>query len=347
MSSPEYARLEENGWTAPEGEDPSQFTVGWSQIASLFAYGQDAGDAAEWYAIGVPFDQTAGSRPGAFEGPRAIRAASTVFAADLHARGPDDSLLDTRTGEVFRYAAARLYDRGDTLVFPTSPLRTFEVVARTACDSSRDGRKLVLLGGDHSMTFAGVAGWSKARLLDEPTRRLGFVNIDHHFDFGDESRLHGRIYHGSNSRRISELPAMSPDRMAFVGVGDITRLSQFKALQEAGYSICTGSDIRAVGASAALEPVLDRLATRCDDIYVSIDIDVLDAAHAPGTGHVTMGGISTAELFDVIDAFRRLPVGGWDVMEVAPRYDAGGRTAHIAAGLLHRVLHRRPDTDLN
>ncbi len=100
------------------------------------------------------------------------------------------------------------------------------------------------------------------------------------------------------------------------------------------------SQIIREGAGAALRRVIDTLGERCDTVYVSLDIDVLDSAAATGTGHVTMGGLQSAQLLDVYEELRALPVDGLDIAEVAPRYDPTGSTAQIAARLLFEFLFR-------
>lgn len=331
--------------------DPEEFASdpwpGWAGVATLFgapardARGRSDSSVSGWVAAGVPFDATASSRPGAAEGPRAIRQASMVFAGYLDSLGEHD-MLDTRTGELFAYQAPLLEDAGDLRVYPTDPLRTFRAVGSQTRRLLASGASGVFLHGDHSMTFATFAGHRAAWLARCASARVGLVTIDHHFDFGAHSRIHGSIYHGANSRRISELPGMRPSDIAFVGVGDVTRADQYRHLVEAGFHVVSARRIREFGALEALRGVVKALAAACTCVYVSVDIDVLDAAVAPGTGSVTIGGLSGGELFDVMRALRPLPITAVDIAEVAPRYDPTGRTAYVAARLLFEYLFRAP-----
>ncbi|MGW1073087.1 arginase family protein [Streptomyces sp. NPDC002537] len=316
---------------------------GWAGLATLFGAPVtspaqvDVGDDG-WVASAVPFDATASSRPGAAEGPRAIRQASLVFSSYLTSLG-QWRMLDTRSGRTFRYRAPRVADAGDLHIYPTDTIRTFQAVAAGSRRLSRTAPHLIFLNGDHSATFPTFAGFRAGR-LDRGARRVGFVNIDHHFDFGNWSTLHGPLYHGSNSRRISELPGMRPEDIAFVGVGDVTKYDQFRDLIDRGFHVVPGARILRDGAAAALRPLVGELGERCDTVYVSLDIDVLDSAVATGTGHVTMGGIGTGHLLDVYEELRALPVEAVDIAEVAPRYDPSGSTAQIAARLLFEFLFR-------
>lgn len=111
---------------------------------------------------------------------------------------------------------------------------------------------------------------------------------------------------------------MHPEDIAFVGVGDVTRYDQFRGLLDRGFHVVPGSQILRQGAASALRPLVEQLGERCDTVYVSLDIDVLDSAVATGTGHVTMGGIDTGHLLDVYEELRALPVEAVDIAEVAP-----------------------------
>jgi arginase family enzyme len=297
--------------------------------------------SARFLAAGVPFDGTTSSRPGAAEGPAAIRQASLVFSSYIDSLGQHE-MYDLRTDEVFRYERGELADVGDLHVYQTDPLQTFRAVAAEVREMAATGSTVLLLGGDHSITFPTFAGWQAAVAATQPAERLGFVQVDHHFDFGNHSALHGPLYHGSNARRISELPGMSPQRMAFVGVGAVTRKAQFDGLLRDGYHVVPARRIQQLGAREALASTIADLREHCNAVYLSVDIDVADASVAPGTGNVTIGGLSGAELFDVVGELTSLPVGAFDITEVAPRYDLTGRTAQIAAKLLFEFVYRRP-----
>jgi arginase family enzyme len=338
----EYAKILDETDASAFASDPRP---GWAGPALLFGGARADLRAlppgARFLAAGVPFDGTASSRPGAAEGPGAVRQASMVFSSYVDSLG-EHEMQDMRTDEVFRYRRAELFDAGDLHVYQTDPLRTFRAVASEVRVMAATGATLLLLGGDHSISFPTFAGWQRAMSVTVPADRLGYVQIDHHFDFGNESTLHGPLYHGSNARRISELPGVAPERVAFVGVGSVTRKAQLDGLRRDGYHVVSAREIQRSGARAALETVIADLALRCSAIYLSVDIDVLDCSVAPGTGNVTIGGLSGGELFDVVAELARLPIGAFDVTEVAPRYDPSGRTAQIAAKLLFEFAYRAP-----
>jgi agmatinase len=342
----DFADLAESCDAAEFAADPRP---GWSVPALLFGGSRSdlaaRPESTDFAAAGVPFDGTSSSRPGTAEGPLAIRQASSVLSSYLDSLG-EHEMCDMRTGEEFRYRRARVVDAGDLHVYQTDTLRTFRAVASEVRTIAESGTRLLVMGGDHSVTFPAFAGWRAAIARTHPVERIGFVQVDQHFDFGRCSAIHGPLYHGSNARRISELRGMAPSCFAFVGVGSVTRKDQVHDLIARGYHIVPARELQRRGAAAALAPTLAILKQRCDVVYLSIDIDVLDASVAPGTGNVTVGGLTSGELLDVVAALRSLPLGAIDVVEVAPRYDPTGRTAQIAARLLFEFVYRPlPEAD--
>jgi arginase family enzyme len=288
---------------------------GWAGVATLFGSKTiervpDSG-AGSWVTVGVPFDGTSSSRPGSAEGPRAIRSSSLVYANSLKSLG-ETEMTDMRTGQRFAYRTPVLSDLSDCHVYPTDILRTFDAVVGTTYEVARSAASLLLLGGDHSVTFPSFAGVWRAAHERSDSARIGFVNIDHHFDFGEHSTIHGPLYHGSNSRRVSELPGMRPEDIAFVGVGDVTRTAQLESLRADGFSIYSVRDLRHQ-VTTALRPVVERLGETCDGVYVSMDIDVADASVAPGTGNVTAGGLDAGDVIDIVLELSTLPLCGFDL----------------------------------
>ena len=287
--------------------------------------------------LSVPFDGTASSRIGAREGPRAIREASLVYSSQLHSRGAVQ-LRNMRTGALVDIHARRLVDFGDGHTYASDPARQVRASAAEVRRVASRSALTVLIGGEHTLSYPWYCGVAAAQAA-RGVRRLGYVQIDHHFDFGDRSVLHGPYYHGSNGRRIAEHPAASA--IGFVGAGDLTSAKQLAGLQRSGVAVRSMQDIRRDGFEASLRAVLDDVAARSDALYVSLDIDVCDAAAAPGTGHVTIGGITAFELFSAPALLRRYPVVAFDLVEVSPRYDPAGVTPHLAARFLYELLYLR------
>jgi len=198
----------------------------------------------------------------------------------------------------------------------------------------------LFLGGDHSISFPLFFGVREAIRKSNSNDVVGYIQIDHHFDFGRNSAIHGPIYNGSNARRISEIVGIQPPLFGFVGVGAVTRRDQYEFLVKNNVNIVSASEIRSRGAATALSKLIADFRKECTSVYLSIDIDVLNSSEAPGTSGLTVGGIDLMALMDVIGVLRTLPVKALDIVEVAPRYDPSGRTALIAAHILFEWIHR-------
>ena len=338
MSSELFFSIDENAWLT-YANDP---LPGWaSRSFTLFdspsAHFDGPLSPGTTTVCSVPFDTTASTRAGARYAPRAIREASLAYSAQLKSRGAIE-LRNMRTGELLKTKELALADFGDFHVYPSDPLKQMYATAAETCRAMMLSDRLIMLGGEHSLSFAsycGVAAAMQAKKKEVP----GYVQIDHHFDFGDTSILHGKLYHGSNARRISEHPLLVPGAMGFVGVGDLTSAVQYNSLVEAGMSIYSIADIRRYGLERCLRETLDRVVALSEQIYVSLDIDVCDTATAPGTGHVTIGGINATELLSIAAILREYPVVALDIMEVSPRFDSSGATEHLAARFLFEWLY--------
>jgi agmatinase len=327
----------------PEGwrtfaEDP---LPGWSS-RSMTLFDTSSGrlrdeDSVQCGVLSVPFDGTASSRIGAREGPRAIREASLVYSSQLKSRG-SVQLRNMRTGALVDIDERHIVDFGDGHTYASDPARQVRASAAEVRRVASRSELTVLIGGEHTLSYPWYGGVAAAQ-VSRGVKRLGYVQIDHHFDFGDHSVLHGAYYHGSNGRRISEHPAATA--IGFVGAGDLTSARQLEGLRNAGVAVRSMMDIRRDGFEASLKAVLDDVAARSDALYVSLDIDVCDAAAAPGTGHVTVGGISSFELLQAPALLRRYPVVAFDIVEVSPRYDPAGVTPHLAARFLYELLFLR------
>jgi agmatinase len=284
----------------------------------------------------VPFDSTASTREGARYGPRAIREASLAYSSQLRSRG-SVKLRNMRTGALVNVKERTLVDFGDLHVYPSNPEKQMQVTAEETFRVAIMADLLVMLGGEHSLSFASFCGVAAAA-QSKGESVLGYVQIDHHFDFGNTSILHGPFYHGSNARRISEHPLVSPGVMGFVGVGDLTSATQYNDLVKSGTAVRSIADIRQRGFEVCLREALDQVASKAHYIYASLDIDVCDTSTASGTGHVTVGGINATELLSAASILQDYPIIALDVMEVSPYFDRSGATAHLAARFLFEWL---------
>jgi agmatinase len=290
---------------------------------------------ADFACASIAFDGTASSRPGAKHGPAAIRKASLIYSSQTQSRGSIE-LRNMRTGRVHLPSNASIVDYGDLHVFQSNPEKQIASAIAESYRIAATNKVAIFLGGEHMIsaaTYHGVAAAAATR-----KRRVAYLQIDHHFDFGDTSVLHGRYYHGSNARRISELSLLPPAGIGFFGVGDLTSNRQFLSLTELGYPIVSTLDLMQEGVVKPLHGICRSLLDRADEIYVSIDIDVCDSSCAPGTGHVTAGGLNSREFLSICDVIKNYPIAALDIVEVSPQYDPSGATSNLAARFLYEFI---------
>ncbi|MCS7174031.1 MAG: agmatinase [Armatimonadetes bacterium] len=255
--------------------------------------------------LGVPYDGTQSYRRGAAQGPEAIRAASWS--------------LETYSPVLHRDLEAHLAvaDLGDLPVAGLDPSAMVEVVARTVASLDADTAP-VLLGGDHTLTLGAV----RALVARHPDLRV--VQFDAHADLR-EVYEGNRLSHASVMRRVWEV----------VGDGRIVQLGIRSGIQEE-FEFARAHCRWSLGALALPDTVRHEL--QQVPVYLTLDLDVLDPAFAPGVGNPEPGGPSFQDLCGALRGLGRLRVVGLDVVELAPPLDPSGVSAVVAAKLLREVL---------
>jgi agmatinase len=296
---PDFAGLPSFGG-APYGEDPAE-------LAGV--------DVA---IVGAPTDDLVSDRPGARFGPRAIRAAGCPAGPHLEA-GVD------------AFAALRVIDYGDAPVLPADPARSHEAIERTVGEVVAAGAIPIVLGGDHGIAEPDI------RACAARHGPLGLVHFDTHTDTGTE--VFGvEVSHGTPLRRLVEQGHVDPRRYAQLGLrGYWPGQAEFAWQAERGIVSVFMHEIHAHGIDAAVE----RAATVVGEgpAYLSVDIDVLDPAFAPGTGTPEPGGMSSAELLRACRALAaRLRLVGAEVVEVIPTAVGSADVTALAADRVVREI---------
>jgi arginase family enzyme len=289
----------------------------------------------------VPISQASISPSGAHETPAAIRRALARFST-LFAQPPGPgSLLDLRD-----LAALDLGDL-DVGDLPNSDAQAVihDSLAELASREALPGRPdlLVLLGGDNSLTRPALAG-----LAGEKLGTAGLLTLDAHHDVRG---FHAGPTNGTPVRGLVEdgLPGAN---VVQIGIGAFTNAPAHRAwCDERQVTVVTAAQARAEGVGACVARHLGLLASRCDLLYVDLDVDVLDSAFAPGCPGARPGGLAPHELLEAAHEAGRHPgVVAVDVVEVDALADPGGVTVDIAAlCLLHAaagLMQRPPAGDI-
>lgn len=280
-------------------------------------------DPETWQAdvgfVGVPFDAGTNDRPGARFGPSAIRDASMRYRPDRRWHG----WIDAESG-VRILGGVSMADAGDVDIQTVDILANFATITEAARLARRHCRVPVFVGGDHAISFPLVRAFD-----DTP---LTLIQFDAHQDYTDEK--HGvRYSHDNHMRRSSELPHVR--RIVNIGLrGVLEHFEPYEAAQRNGVVIVPSDRIVRQGVASALAGLPGSGAA-----YVTIDVDVLDPAGAPGTGYPEPGGITYYQLKEALQIVAaQYDVVGFDVTEVAPMFDPAGVTARTAAKLTLDLL---------
>lgn len=263
--------------------------------------------------LGVPLDATTNDRPGSRAGPGAIREASMRWQPE------EGGWLDVETGQTLLQGVS-LADAGDVDIRVVDLAENFQRITRAVQTILQAGAFPVLVGGDHAITFPAVRAFAP--------RPLWVVHFDAHLDFTDNYRG-VRYSHDNPLRRVRELPFVRG--IVSLGVrGMLTYTPPYWEARELGVVMVPAAQFHRRGVEAALKGL-----PPLGDFYVSVDIDVLDPAVAPGTGYPEPGGLSYPQLKEALQRVATLgrPVG-MDLTEVSPGFDPSGRTARTAAYLL-------------
>ena len=277
----------------------------------------DVGTAAVAIA-GIPFDSGVSYRPGARFGPGSVRAGSKLLR-------PYHPGL-----EVHPWSGHQVADAGD---LPANPFDLQQAIADVeggarAVLAAAD--YLVAIGGDHTVALP---------LLRATAARHGpvaLVHFDAHLDTWDT--YFGAPYtHGTPFRRAVEEGVLDLDCSAHVGIrGSLYARSDLTDDRQLGFATVTTTDVARRGVDDAIDRIRERVGDR--PVYVSIDIDVLDPAHAPGTGTPEPGGLTNRELQLILRGLVGLRLVGADVVEVAPAYDHAELTSLAAANVAYELL---------
>jgi agmatinase len=202
----------------------------------------------------------------------------------------------------------------------------------------------LVLGGDHTITWPDVTGVARARGWG----KIGVIHFDAHADTGDIT-FGSLIGHGQPMRRLIESGAVRGDRFLQIGLrGYWPEPETLDWMAEQGMRSYEMTEIVTRGLTECLTEAFEIAMSDCDGIFLSVDIDVCDPGHAPGTGTPEPGGLSAREL---LDAVRRicyeLPVVGMDIVEVSPPYDHADITAllgnRVVLEALSAIARRRQD----
>ncbi len=268
--------------------------------------------------VGIPFDSGVTYRPGARFGPMAVRAASRL----LRAYNPE---LDV---EPFR--SAQVADVGDLAVTPFSIVDAVTQIEAGARSILERSPHFVAIGGDHTVALPLL------RAVHERVGQVAVVHFDAHLDTWD-TYFGADVTHGTPFRRAAEEGLLARDRSIHIGTrGPLFSPQDLVDDSGLGFGIITSMDLETDHVAGVVRRIHERVGDA--PLYISVDIDVLDPAAAPGTGTPEAGGLTSRELLGILRGLADLKIAAADVVEVAPAYDHAEITATAAAHVVFELV---------
>jgi agmatinase len=268
--------------------------------------------------VGVPFDSGTSYRPGARFGPAAIRQGSRLLRPWHPGLG------------VGPLVAQQVADAGDIACNPFDINESVDQIQAGAAELLDGAGHLLAIGGDHTIAFPLL------RVVRQRFGPVALVHFDAHLDTW-QTYFGAPVTHGTPFRRAAEEGLFLDSRSMHIGIrGPVYAASDLEEDAELGFRTVTAMEIERIG----VEGTVSRIRERVGDapLYISIDIDVLDPAHAPGTGTPEAGGLTSRELLGILRGLAGAPLVGADVVEVSPAYDHAEITAVAAAHVSYELL---------
>jgi agmatinase len=277
---------------------------------------------ADVVILGAPFDGGTSYRSGTRFGPQHIRQTDYL---------PHDGSRPSLALRVDGLQDLRVYDAGDVEMFSGDAERSVRDLQAAVYAVARTGAIPLTLGGDHTVAWPDAAGVAQ----HVGQGRVSMIHFDAHADTGD-IEFGSLIGHGQPMRRLIESGAVRGDRFLQLGLrGYWPPPETLDWMAAQGMRSYEMTEIVARGFEECLTEAFGIATDACDGVYLSVDIDVCDPGHAPGTGTPEPGGLSARQLLDAVRRIAyELPVVGIDVVEVSPPYDH----ADITAALGNRVV---------
>ena len=271
--------------------------------------------------IGVPFDAGTSYRPGARFGPQAVRQASRQLRTNYHPNY-----------DVEPFKVQQVADAGDITCNPFNIDEAIKQIEDGATDLLSRVENIITIGGDHTIALPLLRAVNKK--CGQP---VALVHFDAHLDTWDT--YFGAPYtHGTPFRRAREEGLFLDDASMHVGIrGPLYSRDDLKEDADLGFKIIHCHDFQ----TQSIDQIVKRIKDRVGDnpLYLSIDIDVLDPAHAPGTGTPEIAGMTSREMLNVLRGLSDMNLVSADVVEVAPAYDHAELTSTAAATIVFELIN--------
>jgi len=269
--------------------------------------------------VGVPYDGSVSYRSGTRFGPRAIREQSLLLW------GYNNAL------QVAPFQALRIVDYGDVEVVPPDIRATHQAIETEVDAILAAGPKVIALGGDHSISLPLLRSHAKRH------GRVALIHFDAHPDTWNEEFRGHPFSHGTPFRRAIDEGLIDTDAYVQIGIrGPTAGPQDYEDARRLGVRMITANEAFEIGTAEVLAEVRRLVGPR--PAYVTLDIDVVDPAFAPGTGTPEVGGFSSREMLRLLRGLQGLNLVGFDLVEVSPPFDPTHITSILAANFAFEYL---------
>ena len=274
--------------------------------------------------VGAPYDGAATlGWPGARYAPAEVRR----HLGWMRMRVQAGHVYWVDEDRVVPWRAEQLVDAGDAAVVPHDLAATLDAVRAKTRDEAAAGRIPAVIGGDDSILLPAVAG-----VHDAVSGTVGVVHFDAHLDLLDESPAQGRYSQSSGMRRALELPRVRARHSVQVGTRSFNFPSSKHFIDQVGLTELPAKLVARRGTDWTLERIRE-VVRGADHVFLSVDLDVLDPAHAPGVGWHEPGGLTSRELLDLVVALAP-SIRGFALNELNPMTDHQAQSSILAANLV-------------
>ena len=270
--------------------------------------------------IGIPFDAGCTYRTGARFGPQAIRNASRIIR-------PYSIYHKFDLFDIYNCV-----DLGDLRTNPFNIQKSVDMISEQIDWYFNDVEydNLFFLGGDHTISYPVL------RSINKKFGKVSLIHFDSHYDTWD-SYFGEKITHGTPFKRVFDEDLIDVSSSMHVGIrGTVNSKEDISNDMKIGFDTIFCHETSRLGIDGIIERIRQRVGE--NKVYISLDIDVVDPAFAPGTGTPECGGYSSSEILGIIRGLKSLNVIGGDVVEVCPSYDSGDITAHLAATICYELM---------
>ena len=276
-------------------------------------------EGADVAVVGIPFDSGASNRPGTRFGPRKIREASLLLW------GYNQVLGVAPTEEL------SILDYGDVSTIAVDINATMANITREVKSILEKDVTVIAMGGDHSISLP---------LLRAHAVKYGppaVIHFDSHPDTWDWEFKDQPYSHGTPFRRAIEEELIDTSAYLQIGIrGPTSFANDLSDAEKMGAKLFTIDRVFEIGIPAVITQIKDAIGAK--PVYISLDIDAVDPAFAPGTGTPEVGGLNSYQILQLVRGMQGLNIIGFDLVEVSPPYDHGDITAILASNLVFEFI---------